>query len=134
MFVDRIQIQQVLVNLIRNAIDAMVDGPVRSLTIRTDPDPPDFMCISIEDSGSGISETMASQLFQPFVTSKKAGMGIGLVFFGVAEPMQHYAAPPVGAGRTLESARQAITAAGTGCMGALDAEKFLVAKEMETVH
>ena len=76
--VDRIQIQQVLVNLIRNAIDAMVGAPVRSLTIRTDSDLPDFMRISIEDSGSGISEAVAAQLFQPFVTSKKSGMGIGL--------------------------------------------------------
>ena len=77
-FADRIQIQQVLVNLIRNAIDAMVDAPVRSLTIRTDSDLPDFMRISIEDSGSGISAAVAAQLFQPFVTSKKTGMGIGL--------------------------------------------------------
>ena len=77
-FVDRIQIQQVLVNLIRNAIDAMVDSSVRSLAIRTEPERPGFVCVSIEDSGSGISEAVAQQLFQPFVTSKKSGMGIGL--------------------------------------------------------
>src|SRR5947209_2711797 len=77
-FADRIQIQQVLVNLIRNAIDAMVDGPVRSLTIRTECEPPDYMRVSIEDTGSGISDAVADQLFQPFVTSKKTGIGIGL--------------------------------------------------------
>ncbi|MEO8454459.1 MAG: PAS domain S-box protein [Sphingomicrobium sp.] len=77
-FVDRIQIQQVLVNLIRNAMDAMVDSPVRSLTIRTSAEPPNFMRISIVDSGSGISDAISAQLFQPFVTSKKSGMGIGL--------------------------------------------------------
>ena len=77
-FVDRIQIQQVLVNLIRNAIDAMVDSPVRSLAISTAFEPGDIVRVSIEDSGSGISETVAAQLFQPFVTSKKSGMGIGL--------------------------------------------------------
>ena len=77
-FVDRIQIQQVLVNLIRNAIDAMIDSPVRGLTIRTDREPGDFVRMSIEDSGSGISEAVAPQLFQPFVTSKQSGMGIGL--------------------------------------------------------
>jgi two-component system sensor kinase FixL len=77
-FVDRIQIQQVLVNLIRNAIDAMIDSPVRGLTIRTDREPGDFVRISIEDSGSGIDKTVAPQLFQPFVTSKQSGMGIGL--------------------------------------------------------
>ncbi len=77
-FVDRIQIQQVVVNLIRNAIDAMVEGPVRSLSIRTDLEPGQFVRISIEDSGSGISEAVAPQLFQAFVTSKRSGMGIGL--------------------------------------------------------
>lgn len=76
--VDRIQIQQVLVNLIRNAIDAMVAGPDRSLAIRTELKQPGYVCVSIEDSGAGISEDMAKQLFQPFVTSKKSGMGIGL--------------------------------------------------------
>jgi two-component system sensor kinase FixL len=77
-FVDRIQIQQVLINVIRNAIDAMVESPVRSLLISTALDSADFVRISIEDSGSGISEALAPQLFQPFVTSKESGMGIGL--------------------------------------------------------
>lgn len=77
-FVDRIQIQQVLVNLIRNAIDAMIESPVRSLSISTASDSRDLVRISIEDSGSGISETVAPQLFEPFVTSKSSGMGIGL--------------------------------------------------------
>ena len=76
--VDRIQIQQVLVNLIRNAIDAMVESPVRSLSISTARDKGDLVRISIEDSGSGIGEAVAPQLFQPFVTSKASGMGIGL--------------------------------------------------------
>jgi two-component system sensor kinase FixL len=77
-FVDRIQIQQVVVNLIRNAIDAMIEGPVRSLAIRTDLEPGHLVRISIEDSGSGISDAVAPQLFQPFITSKRSGMGIGL--------------------------------------------------------
>ena len=76
-FVDRIQIQQVLINLIRNAIEAMLDSPVRSLSIATQADGDEFM-ISVEDSGAGVSEDLAPQLFQPFVTSKQAGMGIGL--------------------------------------------------------
>lgn len=76
-FVDRIQIQQVLINLIRNAIDAMIDSPIRSLTISTTADP-ELITVSIEDTGSGISETLAPQLFQPFVSSKQNGMGIGL--------------------------------------------------------
>ena len=76
-FVDRIQIQQVLVNLIRNAIEAMLDSPVRTLIISTSADG-DAITVAIEDSGSGVSEDLAPQLFQPFVTSKESGMGIGL--------------------------------------------------------
>ena len=77
-FVDRIQVQQVLVNLIRNAIDAMIDSPTRSLLIRTELGNDGFVEVIIEDTGSGISEMIAAQLFQPFVTSKQSGMGIGL--------------------------------------------------------
>jgi len=77
-FVDRIQVQQVLVNLIRNAIDAMIESPMRSLLIRTDQGRDGHVEVAIEDTGSGISETIAPQLFQPFVTSKQNGMGIGL--------------------------------------------------------
>ena len=76
-FVDRIQIQQVLFNLIRNAIEAMIGGPVRSLMISSEADP-EMVTISIEDTGFGISESLAPQLFQPFITSKETGMGIGL--------------------------------------------------------
>jgi two-component system, LuxR family, sensor kinase FixL len=77
-FVDRIQVQQVLVNLIRNAIDAMIDSPLRRLSIRTSSDGDGSVEVTVEDTGSGISETIAPQLFQPFVTSKQSGMGIGL--------------------------------------------------------
>lgn len=77
-FVDRVHIQQVLINLIRNAIDAMMESSARSLVIRTEAGPDDFVTISIEDTGSGISEGVAQQLFQPFISTKQAGMGIGL--------------------------------------------------------
>jgi two-component system, LuxR family, sensor kinase FixL len=77
-FVDRVQVQQVLLNLVRNAIDAMIDGPVRLLNISSSAGPRGFVTISVEDTGSGISEIVAPKLFQPFVTSKQAGMGIGL--------------------------------------------------------
>ncbi len=77
-FVDRIQIQQVLTNLIRNGIEAMTESRFRYLTIRTADAPEGFVTVSIEDSGAGISDAVAAQLFQPFVTSKKNGMGIGL--------------------------------------------------------
>jgi two-component system sensor kinase FixL len=77
-FVDRVQIQQVLLNLIRNAIEAMIESPVRSLNVSSSAGLDGFVTISVEDTGSGIGETIASQLFQPFVTSKQTGMGIGL--------------------------------------------------------
>jgi two-component system, LuxR family, sensor kinase FixL len=76
--VDRIQIQQVLLNLIRNAIDAMIDSRVRQLTIAAAPAEDEMIQISVADTGGGISEDIAAHLFQPFVTSKEQGMGIGL--------------------------------------------------------
>ena len=76
-FVDRIQIQQVLFNLIRNAIEAMIGSRVRSLTISSEA-AGDLVTVSIEDTGSGIDDSLAPQLFQPFITTKQTGMGIGL--------------------------------------------------------
>ncbi|HZF95066.1 MAG TPA: PAS domain S-box protein [Allosphingosinicella sp.] len=76
--VDRIQIQQVMVNLIRNAIDAMADSGLKMLVIRSAQLPGGMVRLSVEDTGGGIGEAVAAQLFQPFVTSKASGMGIGL--------------------------------------------------------
>ena len=76
--IDRIQIQQVLINLIRNAIEAMEAVERRELTITTAQDGPDFAKVSILDSGPGFTEEVLRRLFQPFVTTKEKGMGIGL--------------------------------------------------------
>ena len=76
--VDRIQIQQVLLNLIRNAIEAMLENVVRVLTISSRADDEGMVRISVADTGKGLSDEVAAQLFQPFVTSKERGMGIGL--------------------------------------------------------
>jgi two-component system sensor kinase FixL len=76
---DRIQIQQVLLNLVRNAIEAMQDQPRRELVITTRAVPDEgLVAIGIADTGSGIAPEVAGQLFQPFVTTKKHGMGVGL--------------------------------------------------------
>jgi two-component system, LuxR family, sensor kinase FixL len=75
---DRVQIQQVLINLMRNAIEAMRDSERRELIIRTDVVEGGMMQIEVEDTGPGISDDIASQLFQPFMTTKPGGMGIGL--------------------------------------------------------
>jgi two-component system sensor kinase FixL len=75
--VDRVQVQQVLTNLMRNAMEAMRDGPERRLTLRTRV-ADNVLSVIVEDTGTGISPEVASRLFQPFVTSKASGMGIGL--------------------------------------------------------
>jgi two-component system sensor kinase FixL len=75
---DRTQIQQVVVNLVRNAIDALRQAPRRTITITTRADGEDFQEVSVIDSGPGIAPEMVAQLFKPFVTSKPDGMGIGL--------------------------------------------------------
>ncbi len=77
-FVDRIQIQQVLINLMRNAMEAMRESARRELVVRTRLDGQGHVVIEVADTGPGISEDIAARLFQPFVTSKANGMGIGL--------------------------------------------------------
>jgi two-component system, LuxR family, sensor kinase FixL len=75
---DKVQIQQVLLNLIRNAIEAMEESPKRELTIAAKPEDDNMIAISVADTGAGIAPEMTSQLFQPFVTTKPHGMGVGL--------------------------------------------------------
>lgn len=76
--VDKVQIQQVLVNLIRNAVDAMSTATCRLLTIRTAPDQLGFVRVTIADTGGGVAPDVAAQLFKAFVSTKAEGMGLGL--------------------------------------------------------
>ena len=76
--IDRIQIQQVLVNLIRNASEAMADSPRRHLTIGSRLIAPEKLELSIADTGPGLPPGLREKLFQPFVTTKPTGMGVGL--------------------------------------------------------
>lgn len=76
-FIDRIQIQQVLLNLMRNAVEAMAGSPRRILTIGTRA-AGQMVEISVTDTGPGLPETVRARLFQPFVTTKETGMGVGL--------------------------------------------------------
>lgn len=75
---DRVQVQQVVVNLIRNALDAMEDAPRKALTVRIAPVPEGLASVSIADTGPGVAPAVAGQLFEPFITTKSDGMGVGL--------------------------------------------------------
>jgi len=76
--VDRIQIQQVLLNLIRNAIEAMEDVQDRRLLIYSKQEPGGLIRVTVADSGPGLSPEVAARLFEPFQTTKQSGMGLGL--------------------------------------------------------
>ena len=76
--VDRIQIQQVLVNLIRNAIQSMACTPRKQLTIATAAERDSWIRITVADTGSGIAEEVRERLFEAFATTKSDGMGLGL--------------------------------------------------------
>jgi two-component system sensor kinase FixL len=76
-FVDKIQIQQVLVNLVRNAVEAMEEGLLRNLQVTTRRQG-EMIEVAVADTGPGIAEHIKARLFEPFVTSKATGMGVGL--------------------------------------------------------
>lgn len=77
---DRIQLQQVILNLIQNASDAMggVDDRPRELLIRTERDKKDCVRLSVRDTGVGFEPQAVERLFDAFYTTKSSGMGIGL--------------------------------------------------------
>jgi two-component system sensor kinase FixL len=75
---DRIQIQQVLLNLMRNAVEAMQEMPKRELNVSTHQLDSETVRVDVADTGPGIASDIADQLFQPFVTTKRHGMGVGL--------------------------------------------------------
>jgi PAS domain S-box-containing protein len=77
---DRVQLQQVILNLLRNASDAMagVDDRPRSLLIRTEREDGDRVRVTVRDAGAGIDPGSADRLFDAFYTTKSSGMGIGL--------------------------------------------------------
>lgn len=76
--IDRIQIQQVLINLMKNAAEAMEQSTQRELVVTIGHATPSLLQVSVADTGPGISEEMREKLFTPFVSSKSNGMGMGL--------------------------------------------------------
>jgi C4-dicarboxylate-specific signal transduction histidine kinase len=76
--VDALQIQQVLMNLIRNAAEAMSEQSDRQLTIAAKPFTPSLVEVCVRDNGPGMPEQVRSRIFQPFNSGKADGMGVGL--------------------------------------------------------
>ncbi len=79
-FVDNIQIQQVVLNLIRNAMDAMESAPAREnvVTIESNLDDDNCVRVSVSDQGTGLTEDIAEKIFDSFFTTKATGTGLGL--------------------------------------------------------
>ena len=77
-FVDKVQIQQVVLNLIRNALEAMETVPTRELVISTEAGEDGLVQASVSDTGIGLSPEVADRLFEPFMTTKPTGLGVGL--------------------------------------------------------
>lgn len=77
---DRVQIEQVLLNLVHNSIEAIAaaGSPVRAVTLRARVEAPDGLVFEVEDSGPGVAADMVDRLYSPFATTKSAGMGLGL--------------------------------------------------------
>jgi two-component system sensor kinase FixL len=101
--VDKVQIQQVLLNLLRNALEAMENSERRELVIATKPAVDGLIAVSVADTGAGITPDMAPRLFQPFATTKRQGMGIGLSISRtiIESHGGHIAAQPNPGGGTL---------------------------------
>lgn len=77
---DKVQIQQVVLNLVRNGVDALAesDAVPRELTVSIEPIDDATAQVTVADNGPGIDPEVAERLFQPFITTKRAGMGVGL--------------------------------------------------------
>ena len=75
---DRVQLQQVVLNLVMNAIEAMQSVAPRILSIRSCVNKPNFVHVAVEDTGTGIDPSDHDHIFNPMFTTKERGMGIGL--------------------------------------------------------
>ena len=77
---DAVQLQQVLLNLTRNAVDAMRDGPDRhrGIVVETSRTPGGGVRVSVTDHGPGVPKSLGENIFDPFVTTKDTGLGVGL--------------------------------------------------------
>jgi two-component system, sensor histidine kinase and response regulator len=76
--IDKVQIQQVLLNLIRNALEAMAESPRREIVVSAFPADGDMIEVRVADTGPGLAPEVRERLFRPFTTTKAHGMGVGL--------------------------------------------------------
>ena len=76
--VNRVQLQQVIINLVRNAVEAMANSPARILRLSAAPSEGGRVEVIVADSGPGLAPDMSRTLFTPFTTTKPSGMGVGL--------------------------------------------------------
>jgi len=76
--INKVQIQQVVVNLKRNAIEAMHGVQRREMVVSTQPAEGDMIRVDVADTGLGLAEAVKSRLFEPFTTTKPHGLGVGL--------------------------------------------------------
>jgi two-component system sensor kinase FixL len=76
--IDVTQIQQVVLNLVRNSLEALEAASEGRVTVRTEIGATGFVQVAISDNGPGLAPDVAARLFQPFVTTKSGGTGIGL--------------------------------------------------------
>lgn len=116
---DRVQLQQVILNLLRNASDAMsdIDDRPRQLIIRTEPDEGDRVRLAVQDAGVGFDPQTAGKLIEAFYTTKNGGMGIGLsVSRSIIENHKGrlWAAPNEGPGATFAFSIPCSPESGTG--------------------
>ena len=75
--IDHVQIQQVVLNLVRNSIDALSDCETRTITVATEPKG-DMIEVVVSDNGPGLPAEVRERVFEPFVSTKPDGIGIGL--------------------------------------------------------
>ena len=118
---DRVQLQQVILNLLRNASDAMVgvDDRPRQLLIRTERDDGDRVRLTVRDAGAGFDRQSMAKLFDAFYTTKSDGMGIGLSVSRSIIERHHgrlWAEPNDGPGATFSFSIPAIQRAGPGTL------------------
>ena len=109
---DKVQIQQVLLNLIRNAIEALDQSVRKELLVTTRPSAGGMIEVAVADTGPGIGTEVASQLFQPFVTTKPQGMGVGLSISRTiveAHGGQIWTEPNAGGGAVFKFTLRAVT-------------------------